>query len=192
MPAGARSHTPKGQLSRARILRAAEPLLSARGFHGTSMRDVAEAAGVPLASVVYHFPRKERLHAAMLGEIAAQILGALRRAGPAGAVRALVRWSLKNPGRVRLVVRELLDNPSRVAKARSFPLAPVLHTLAAAAPHPHPELAVLHVIGAISYVVLARPTVRAIVGPERDRELWASYEEHAIEFARRTFGLSVE
>ncbi|MBN9163712.1 MAG: hypothetical protein BGO98_28465 [Myxococcales bacterium 68-20] len=194
----ARSHTPKGQLARERILRAAEPLIAARGFHGTSMRDVADASGLPLATIVYHFARKEALHGAVLGEIAAQLLGALaeaRRASssPAdGAIRGLIRWSLRHPGRVRLLMRELLDNPTRVSHASSLPLAPVLTTLAddvRAAGHPQPELAVLHVVGAVSYVVAARPTVRRIVGTERDREMMTSYEEEAAAFARNALGL---
>jgi AcrR family transcriptional regulator len=186
-----RSHTPKGQLSRARILRAAEPLLAARGFHGTSMRDVADAAGVPLASVVYHFARKEKLYAAVLGDIADELLSAIGEPGDlAAAARALVRWSVRHPGRVRLLTRELLDNPARVSRARSLPLAPVLTTLAEAvgrAGHPYPEIAVMHVFGAVSYVVAAHPTVRRIVGPDRDRELVEKYEDEAVAFACRTF-----
>ncbi|MBX3223336.1 MAG: TetR/AcrR family transcriptional regulator [Labilithrix sp.] len=196
-----RSHTPKGQVARERILRAAEPLIAARGFHGTSMRDVAEACGLPLATVVYHFARKEALYGAVLGGIAEQLLGALSPGGPSGAtstldamLRGLVRWSLRHPGRVRLLVRELLDNPARVSHAASLPLAPVLTTLAEevrAAGHPQAELAVLHVVGAVSYVVTARPTVRRIVGAERDREMMATYEDEAVAFARRAIGPTV-
>ena len=56
-----RSQTPKGQRARAAILEAAESILVTHGFHGTSMRDIAKAAGLPLPSVVYHFTKKERL-----------------------------------------------------------------------------------------------------------------------------------
>jgi AcrR family transcriptional regulator len=194
-----RSHTPKGQAAQARILRAAEPLLASRGFHGTSMRDVAEAAELPLASIVYHFARKENLYAAVLAAIAAQVLRALERAArseaeaEAGArsavgaiARALVRWSLGNPRRVQLLVRELLDNPGRVSKAGALPLAPVLLKVASAARaegHPQPELAVLHLFGAISYVVIARPTVRRILGPKEEERLMERYEEEAVALA---------
>src|SRR5438552_412907 len=67
------SHTPKGQKSRDHILGAAERLFAAHGFHGTVLRDVADAADVPLASVVYHFGKKERLYAAVLADIAAEL-----------------------------------------------------------------------------------------------------------------------
>ena len=189
-----RSRTPKGALARARILRAAEPLFAAHGWSGASMRDVAAAAGVPLATVVYHFARKESLYGAILGAIADQLLAAVRRElrapNPVGRVtRAVVKWSLRHPGRVRLLLRELLDNPARVSRARSLPLAPVLTSLAAALRergHPRPELAVLHVFGGLSYVVAARPTLHRIFGA-REREIFAAYEEQAVAFASAAF-----
>ena len=170
-----RSQTSKGQIARQRILREAETLLEARGFHGTSMRDVAESAGIALANVVYHFPRKEQLHAAVLDGIAAVLSERMRRS-PSDPIRELVRWSVSHPRHVRLLVRELLDNPARVSKASRLPLAPVLLLLADAVraktpEHPDPELAVLHLIGALSYVVIARPTVRRILGTKRDDEM---------------------
>jgi hypothetical protein len=51
------------------------------------------------------------------------------------------------------------------------------------------ELGVLHVVGAISYVVAAWPTVERIVGHARARRLQAGYEREAIAFARRALGL---
>jgi hypothetical protein len=53
-------------------------------------------------------------------------------------------------------------------------------------PSPIPaETAVLHVVGAISYVVAARPTVDRIVGHARAKALAASYRDDARRFARR-------
>lgn len=197
-PAPLRSHTPKGRAARENVLQAAEALLAAHGFHGTSMRDVAEAAGVPLASLLYHFRKKEQLHAAVLGAIAEDLEARLGRAlaseGSHDArldalLDALIDWATERPGRVRLLLRELLDNPTRVAKASHLPLAPVLRTMTAfvaeaRGPVP-PETAVLHVVGALSYVVAARPTVDRIVGNARARELAATYREDAKRFAKR-------
>ena len=143
------------------------------------MRDVAEAAGLPLATVVYHFARKEALYGAVLSEIAEELLAALSEGRETnastleGALRGLIQWSLKNPGRVRLLMRELLDNPTRISKASSLPLAPVLTSLSdevRATGHPQPELTVLHVVGAVSYVVAAQPTVRRIGGANATAE----------------------
>lgn len=197
-PSTLRSHTPKGRAARDNVVQAAEALLAANGFHGTSMRDVADAAGVPLASALYHFGKKEQLHAAVLGAIAEDLerrVGtALARDGSHDArldavLDALLDWAEERPGRVRLLLRELLDNPTRVAKASHLPLAPVLTTLSAfvaeGSPPASPETAVLHVVGAISYVVAARPTVDRIVGHARAKALAARYRDDAKQFAKR-------
>ena len=81
-----RSHTPKGQRARAQILAVAEELLVERGFHGTSVRDIATAAKLPLATVVYHFARKEQLYAAVLQAIADDLMRG-RLIDPQDAIR---------------------------------------------------------------------------------------------------------
>ncbi|GAA4739733.1 TetR family transcriptional regulator [Flavisolibacter ginsenosidimutans] len=47
------------------IMEAAERLFADRGFAGTSVRDIAEAAGVNLAMISYYFGSKEKLMEAM-------------------------------------------------------------------------------------------------------------------------------
>lgn len=47
------------------IMEAAEKLFANRGFAGTSVRDIAEAAGVNLAMISYYFGSKEKLMEAM-------------------------------------------------------------------------------------------------------------------------------
>ncbi|WP_064455674.1 TetR/AcrR family transcriptional regulator [Streptomyces hygroscopicus] len=44
------------------ILRAGERVFARNGYHGTTMRQVADAAGVGLSLVVYHFKTKDRLY----------------------------------------------------------------------------------------------------------------------------------
>jgi AcrR family transcriptional regulator len=206
-----RSHTPKGRRAHDTIVAAAEALFVTRGFHGTSVRDVAAAAGLPLATVVYHFARKEQLYATVLEAIGQELLHSLDQLPPSLAepraaarariilrveefVRAVVRWTRDQPGRVRLLLRELLDNPPRLARAGRLPLAPFLERSAeliadaqrarVLASQPA-ELAVLHFVGALSYLVAATPTVDRIVGRARARELVASYETEALALARR-------
>jgi AcrR family transcriptional regulator len=43
------------------IMEAAEELFAEKGFAGTSVRDIAEEAGVNLAMISYYFGSKERL-----------------------------------------------------------------------------------------------------------------------------------
>ncbi|MGE0667533.1 MAG: TetR/AcrR family transcriptional regulator [Sphingomonadales bacterium] len=56
-----RRHSPKGEATRDRILDAAEMLFADRGFHGVSLRDITERAGVEPALASYHFGTKENL-----------------------------------------------------------------------------------------------------------------------------------
>jgi AcrR family transcriptional regulator len=51
--------------TRERILRAAERIYAASGFHGMSLREVTLLAGVNLAAVNYHFGSKDKLIHAM-------------------------------------------------------------------------------------------------------------------------------
>ena len=53
---------------RLNILRSAERRFAAHGFHGVSIRDIAEEAGVPLALVGYYFGPKVDLYHAIFRE----------------------------------------------------------------------------------------------------------------------------
>lgn len=48
-------------ITRERILAAAERLFAVKGYDGTSIRDVAAAAGLRIANISYHFGPKEKL-----------------------------------------------------------------------------------------------------------------------------------
>lgn len=62
-----RSFTAKAG-NRAPILKAAAALFRRQGFHGTSIREIAEKAGVSLGNIYNHFPTKERLFAVLMEE----------------------------------------------------------------------------------------------------------------------------
>lgn len=59
----------RAQDSRDEILRAAIDLFATRGFHETSMSEVARAAGVSKALIFWHFKSKEELFVAVLGKL---------------------------------------------------------------------------------------------------------------------------
>lgn len=204
------SHTPKGQLARERALSAAEKLFAELGFHGVGLREIATAADMPLAGIQYHFGKKEKLYAEVLAVIAKEVVAELAIEETASLpyherfellVRSLVRWALGKPLRVRLLLRELLDNPRRVAKADVLPYGVVLRSMAAFfAEGQHrgliqgraPEIAVLHLVGAVSYYVAARPTFRRIVGASADDAALATYPDELTLFAKNALGLAPE
>lgn len=51
----------KAEQTRSRLLHAAVEAFAARGFHGTTTRDLAAAAGMSPAAVYVHYPSKEDL-----------------------------------------------------------------------------------------------------------------------------------
>lgn len=80
-----------------RILEAATALFSEKGYHGTSMREVAAAIGIKAGSLYNHFPGKEDLLFRIAHGVMIELLDGGRSAvaeydEPAGRLRALVRW----------------------------------------------------------------------------------------------------
>ena len=56
----------KGELTQQAIQAAAYRLFLEQGYHGSSMRQIAQAAGIALASIYNHFPSKENLFQSVL------------------------------------------------------------------------------------------------------------------------------
>lgn len=66
VPASGKNSKMAGEPSkRERVLREAERLFALEGFHGVTMRDIAGAADVKLALIVYHFETKNKLYHAI-------------------------------------------------------------------------------------------------------------------------------
>jgi AcrR family transcriptional regulator len=75
MPSRAASPAPpesiapgKGEATRARLVEAAHGLFLKHGFHGTSMRAIAEEAGLAVGGIYNHFATKEAIFAAVLDD----------------------------------------------------------------------------------------------------------------------------
>lgn len=60
----------KSERSRRQVLDAALHLFSRQGYRATSVRDVAERAGVSIGNLYHHFPDKEAIYRALLDEYA--------------------------------------------------------------------------------------------------------------------------
>ena len=55
-----------------RLIEVGTRLFATRGLDGTSIRDLADAAGVNVAAVHYHFGGKEQLYAAVVEQVFAR------------------------------------------------------------------------------------------------------------------------
>ncbi|MXM65357.1 TetR family transcriptional regulator [Streptomyces sp. HUCO-GS316] len=65
----ARTAGSTAEVTRRRILEAANTLFAERGYAGTSMRDIAEHLGMTSAALYYHFPAKEELLSALVAPV---------------------------------------------------------------------------------------------------------------------------
>jgi len=186
MPMPKQKLTERGRAARARILAAAEPIFAARGFYGANVRELAAAAGAPTASLLHHFPSKEKLYAAILSEVAADLearLGAVIDAGDSiaerleAAVGAYLDWSAERPDRSNLLLRELLDNPVRLGDQSHLVMAPLVDRIsrfvrvgqrAGELRAMSPLVFITHLVGSAAYFCAARPTFEKMV-PARQR-----------------------
>jgi len=108
----------KGERTAQRILDVAEALFAEHGYAGTSLRDVARAAGLRTPSLYNHFESKESLYGAVLDRGLAPVLRSLAEslssAGPPDdeAAAALVERTMQllaeRPNLPRLVHYEAL------------------------------------------------------------------------------------
>ncbi len=110
-----RRTTAAGDATRERILDAALPLFAEHGFAGTSVRRVADAAEVNVATLAYHFGDKDGLYRAVVERLYADLSdGALRVDGRDDPVRAVVAAGLAfaraRRTHVQLMHRFLLDH----------------------------------------------------------------------------------
>jgi AcrR family transcriptional regulator len=104
------------ETNRDRLLSAAISAFSAKGFHGTTTRDIANSAGMSPAGVYVHYSSKEELlyviteagHRGILAELKAASAGA---GDPTGKLVAIVRtfalWHAEWHTRARIVNYEL-------------------------------------------------------------------------------------
>ncbi|UQE77046.1 TetR/AcrR family transcriptional regulator [Gordonia sp. PP30] len=102
--------------TRQRLLRAAVEAFAERGFHGTTTRDLAAAAGMSPAAVYVHYPSKEDLlfqlsltgHERTLAVLdAADAPGAAPGVRLAALIRAFVRYHAEDHTWARIVNYEL-------------------------------------------------------------------------------------
>ncbi len=114
-PAGASAGS---SATRTRLVEAATALFAARGFRGTSIRDIAERAGANVAACHYHFGSKEGLYLDVLRGQFALVGRLLERRGVSrspATLRQASRPELERQlrARVRTMFEVLLGPPPR-------------------------------------------------------------------------------
>jgi TetR/AcrR family transcriptional regulator, acrAB operon repressor len=108
----------RAQDSRDEILRAATDLFATRGFHETSMAEVARAAGVSKALIFWHFKNKDELFVAVLGKLLepyvidfAEEAGALdEKAQLLKLIESYLEFVRENASSIRFFVAQMLHD----------------------------------------------------------------------------------
>ncbi len=103
---------------REHILQAALALFSTQGFHRTTTRQIAQAAGVAEGTIFNYFPTKKDLLVAVMAQIVDDYVGedleATPRAGTLEVLQETFRSRLEmgwhHAGRIRFLLSELLMN----------------------------------------------------------------------------------
>jgi AcrR family transcriptional regulator len=100
----------KGRIRREDILAAAVAVYGEAGYHGSSLREIAKRAGITHAGLLYYFPTKEALLAAVLERRDADDTERERLAVPPGRewlnrLVALGEYNTRHPGIVDLYTR---------------------------------------------------------------------------------------
>jgi AcrR family transcriptional regulator len=127
------SQTDRGRESAERILAAGIACFAAKGYSGTTTREVAAAAGANIASLAYHFGGKEGLYRAAIGRLYEQVVAlepALELQGPPEVrihrlVTLLYGLMRAHASEIRLLMRHVLDTgvlPEPVREAWSVEL----------------------------------------------------------------------
>ena len=176
-----------------RLINIAETLFAEKGFYGTSIRDLAEGIGIAKSSLLHHFPTKEKLYAAVLGKLAAEMTAEVKAIRAAAGdeeaqifrfVQLLCDHSEKKPHRVNILMRELLDNPKRAETAKKWFFKPYFKELTTIIRSGqlkgqfkpvHPETFILQLLGAHRYLIISLPTVKQVFDPAVYRHIMENH-----------------
>lgn len=125
--------------NRAAILEAALGAFAARGFRGTTVDEIAQAAGLSKPNLLYYFNSKEAIHEALLDRLMDSWLDPLRAINPTGEpleeliayVRRKLDMSQRMPRESRLFANEILQGAPRIGPLLSSDLKALVDEKAA-------------------------------------------------------------
>jgi AcrR family transcriptional regulator len=195
-----------------RLVAAASTLFAERGFHGTTVRDIAERAGANVAAGNYHYGSKKALYLEVLRAQFAEVraLLAARGASPAPAELAtLARPVLVRILRTRVKVmldmligpppslhgtlmqREMVDPSEAMPVIVDEFIGPMLQEMNEIVAHLAPALdsrtverCVHSIVGQGLFYQFTRPALLEMLGvDEYPRSLAAELTEHITEFS---------
>ncbi|WP_151719197.1 TetR family transcriptional regulator C-terminal domain-containing protein [Gemmobacter serpentinus] len=121
------------------ILEAALEVFSQAGFRGATLDQIAEGAGLSKPNLLYYFPSKEAIHAALIQGLLQIWLDPLRALDPAGDpvaeilgyIRRKLELSRDFPRESRLFANEMLQGAPRVQGPLQDDLKPLVDEKAA-------------------------------------------------------------
>ena len=110
------------QENESRILEAALETFSANGFRGTTIDQIADAAGMSKPNILYYFRNKEEMHRVLLDQLLDIWLDPLRNINASGDplneilqyVQRKLEISRKHPRESRLFANEVLQGAPRI------------------------------------------------------------------------------
>jgi TetR/AcrR family transcriptional regulator len=122
-----------------RILEAALDVFSTHGFRGSTIDQIAEAAGMSKPNLLYYFRTKEDMHRLLMERLLDTWLAPLREMKPEGdplaEIRSYVRRKLEMardyPRESRLFANEILQGAPRILDALEGPLKELVDEKAA-------------------------------------------------------------
>ena len=117
-----KSQTRIQRRNRASILSAGLDVFSKFGFRGSTLDQIAEAAGLSKPNLLYYFPSKEAIHAALLERLMETWLDPLRELDAAGDpvseivgyARRKLKISQEFPRESRLFANEIIQGAPRI------------------------------------------------------------------------------
>jgi AcrR family transcriptional regulator len=139
----------KGDRTRTEIIRAAHRLFLDQGYHGTSMRQVAQEAGIAVGGIYNHFPGKEEVFVAVLEAYhpyhnilpaIQQARGETMEAFIRDAANAMVRELDRQPDFLNLLFVEIVEFNSRHASQLFASIYPKIMPLMKIFQEKHGEL----------------------------------------------------
>jgi AcrR family transcriptional regulator len=186
---------PQDPLTTERLLAAAAHSFGELGYGRARLEDIAGAAGITRPSLLYHFPSKESLYAAVVQRAFSQLGDALASAMGSdipfesavdGIVNNYEQFLADNPGIAAIVLRELVDGQGPGRRLLLQEIVPLLdavehfaeHAGAGVLPEGLPVRAAISQLAASMLLYAAAPDLR--------HALWGG-QQHALTMARSVF-----